>query len=246
MTPKEQLEIIRQGAEEIISEEQLLLKLESGKPLRVKAGFDPTAPDLHLGHTVLIRKLRQLQRLGHKVFFLIGDFTGMIGDPSGRSQTRPALSRNQVLQNSHTYQEQIFKLLEPAKTEVMFNSDWLDALAPQDIIRLCGHYTLARMLERNDFSERLRTGQPIGIHELIYPLLQAYDSICLKADMEIGGTDQKFNLLVGRELQRDYAQPPQVILTLPLLEGTDGKQKMSKSCLTSDNFLRDHQLFTLT
>jgi tyrosyl-tRNA synthetase len=233
MTPNNQLELIKSGAEEIILEQELLKKLEraetTGQPLNIKAGFDPTAPDLHLGHTVLINKLKTFQQLGHRIFFLIGDFTGMIGDPSGRNQARTALSREQVLENAQTYQEQIFKLLDEEKTEIVFNSQWMQPMQAGDLIRLCSHYTIARMLERNDFSQRYSQKQPISIHEFIYPLIQGYDSIRLKADVELGGTDQKFNLLVGRELQRDYGQEPQVIITLPLLEGTDGVEKMSKS-----------------
>lgn len=226
---QEQLSVIRRGADEVLVEAELLIKLERGIPLRVKAGFDPTAPDLHLGHTVLINKLRQLQDLGHQVIFLIGDFTGMIGDPSGKSATRPPLTREQVLENAETYKTQVFKILDPAKTEVAFNSSWMDQLTPSDFIRLASQYTVARMLERDDFSKRYSTNQPIAIHEFLYPLVQGYDSVALKADIELGGTDQKFNLLMGRELQRSYGQESQCIITMPLLEGLDGVKKMSKS-----------------
>jgi len=225
----EQLALIRRGAEEILLESELLLKLESGKPLRIKAGFDPTAPDLHLGHTVLLNKLRQFQQLGHQVIFLIGDFTGMIGDPSGKSVTRPPLTREQVLANAETYKTQVFKILDPQKTEIAFNSTWMDALTPADFIRLAGQYSVARMLERDDFAKRYSSGQSIAIHEFLYPLVQGYDSVALHADVELGGTDQKFNLLMGRELQRAYGQAPQCVLTMPLLEGLDGVKKMSKS-----------------
>ncbi len=228
-----QFELIKSGANEIIPEEELIKKLKlsasTGKPLRVKAGFDPTAPDLHLGHTVLINKLKTFQQLGHQVIFLIGDFTGMIGDPTGKNQTRPPLTRAQVLENAQTYKEQIFKLLDEEKTQIVFNSKWMLPMSAQDLIKLCSHYTIARMLERNDFSKRYADNRPISIHEFIYPLIQGYDSVELQADIELGGTDQKFNLLVGRELQRDYKQSPQVIITLPLLEGVDGVEKMSKS-----------------
>ncbi|PCB37822.1 tyrosine--tRNA ligase, partial [Pseudomonas aeruginosa] len=216
-------------ADEILVEAELVAKLKRGQPLRIKAGFDPTAPDLHLGHTVLINKLRQFQDLGHQVIFLIGDFTGMIGDPSGKSVTRPPLTREQVLENAETYKSQVFKILDPAKTEVAFNSTWMDQLTPADFIRLASQYTVARMLERDDFSKRYASNQPIAIHEFLYPLVQGYDSVALKADVELGGTDQKFNLLMGRELQRAYGQEAQVILTMPLLEGLDGVKKMSKS-----------------
>jgi len=226
---EEQLALIKRGADEILVEAELLDKLRRGKPLRVKAGFDPTAPDLHLGHTVLINKLRQFQELGHQVIFLIGDFTGMIGDPSGKSVTRPPLTREQVLENAETYKSQVFKILDPARTEVAFNSTWMDKLGPADFIRLASHYTVARMLERDDFSKRYEGNQPIAIHEFLYPLVQGYDSVALQADIELGGTDQKFNLLMGRELQRSYGQEPQCILTMPLLEGLDGVKKMSKS-----------------
>ncbi|MCT1146633.1 tyrosine--tRNA ligase [Pseudomonas aeruginosa] len=226
---EEQLALIQRGADEILVEAELVAKLRRGQPLRIKAGFDPTAPDLHLGHTVLINKLRQFQDLGHQVIFLIGDFTGMIGDPSGKSVTRPPLTREQVLENAETYKSQVFKILDPAKTEVAFNSTWMDQLTPADFIRLASQYTVARMLERDDFSKRYASNQPIAIHEFLYPLVQGYDSVALKADVELGGTDQKFNLLMGRELQRAYGQEAQVILTMPLLEGLDGVKKMSKS-----------------
>ena len=226
---EEQLALIQRGADEILVEAELVAKLKRGQPLRIKAGFDPTAPDLHLGHTVLINKLRQFQDLGHQVIFLIGDFTGMIGDPSGKSVTRPPLTREQVLENAETYKSQVFKILDPAKTEVAFNSTWMDQLTPADFIRIASQYTVARMLERDDFSKRYASNQPIAIHEFLYPLVQGYDSVALKADVELGGTDQKFNLLMGRELQRAYGQEAQVILTMPLLEGLDGVKKMSKS-----------------
>ncbi|MFF6741073.1 tyrosine--tRNA ligase [Pseudomonas aeruginosa] len=226
---EEQLALIQRGADEILVEAELVAKLKRGQPLRIKAGFDPTAPDLHLGHTVLINKLRQFQDLGHQVIFLIGDFTGMIGNPSGKSVTRPPLTREQVLENAETYKSQVFKILDPAKTEVAFNSTWMDQLTPADFIRLASQYTVARMLERDDFSKRYASNQPIAIHEFLYPLVQGYDSVALKADVELGGTDQKFNLLMGRELQRAYGQEAQVILTMPLLEGLDGVKKMSKS-----------------
>lgn len=226
---EEQLALIQRGADEILVEAELVAKLKRGQPLRIKAGFDPTAPDLHLGHTVLINKLRQFQDLGHQVIFLIGDFTGMIGDPSGKSVTRPPLTREQVLENAETYKSQVFKILDPAKTEVAFNSTWMDQLTPADFIRLASQYTVARMLERDDFSKRYASNQPIAIHEFLYPLVQGYDSVALKADVELGGTDQKFNLLMGRELQRAYGQEAQVILTMPLMEGLDGVKKMSKS-----------------
>lgn len=225
----EQLALIKRGADEILVESELRTKLERGTPLRIKAGFDPTAPDLHLGHTVLINKLRQFQELGHQVLFLIGDFTGMIGDPSGKNVTRLPLTREQVLANAETYKEQVFKILDPALTEVMFNSAWMDQMGAADMIQLAGKYTVARMLERDDFDKRYKGGQSIAIHEFLYPLVQGYDSVAMKADVELGGTDQKFNLLMGRELQRQYGQEPQVILTMPLLEGLDGVKKMSKS-----------------
>lgn len=226
---EEQLALIKRGAEEILVESELVAKLQRGQPLRIKAGFDPTAPDLHLGHTVLINKLRQFQELGHQVVFLIGDFTGMIGDPSGKNATRPPLTREQVLENAETYKAQVFKILDPARTEVAFNSSWMDKLSPADFIRLASQYTVARMLERDDFHKRYTGNQSIAIHEFLYPLVQGYDSVALKADVELGGTDQKFNLLMGRELQRAYGQESQVILTMPLLEGLDGVKKMSKS-----------------
>ena len=226
---EEQLALIKRGAEELLVEAELIEKLKRGQPLRIKAGFDPTAPDLHLGHTVLINKLRQFQDLGHQVIFLIGDFTGMIGDPSGKSATRPPLTREQVLDNAETYKTQVFKILDPAKTEVAFNSTWMDKMAPADFIRLTSQYTVARMLERDDFDKRYSTNQPIAIHEFLYPLVQGYDSVELRADVELGGTDQKFNLLMGRELQRAYGQEAQCVLTMPLLEGLDGVKKMSKS-----------------
>ncbi len=229
LSPEEQLGIIKRGVVEIIEEEELLKKLKEGRPLRIKAGFDPTAPDLHLGHTVLLQKLRQFQQLGHEVYFVIGDFTAMIGDPTGRSETRPPLSREEVLENAKTYEHQVFKILDPEKTNIVFNSTWLSGLGTEGIIKLAGKYTVARMLERDDFSKRFKEGIPIYIHEFIYPLLQGYDSVFLKADVELGGTDQKFNLLVGRDLQRAFGQEPQVCITLPLLVGLDGVRKMSKS-----------------
>ncbi len=225
----ESMELIRRGADEILLEESLVKKLERGKPLRVKAGFDPTAPDLHLGHTVLINKLRQFQELGHEVTFLIGDFTGMIGDPTGKNVTRKALTREEVLKNAETYQEQIFKILDREKTIIRFNSEWMTELGAAGLIQLAAKHTVARMLERDDFSKRYKSGQPIAIHEFLYPLVQGYDSVALQADVELGGTDQKFNLLVGRQLQEVYGQEPQVVLTMPILEGLDGVQKMSKS-----------------
>jgi len=225
----EALEIIARGTEEILVVEELRKKLESGRPLRIKAGFDPTAPDLHLGHTVLINKLHQFQELGHEVLFLIGDFTGMIGDPTGKSATRPPLTRDDVLENAKTYEEQIFKILDPERTLVVFNSSWMGSMDAADLIQLAAKHTVARMLERDDFSKRYRGGQPIAVHEFLYPLIQGYDSVALKADVELGGTDQKFNLLVGRQLQESYGQEPQVVVTLPILEGLDGVQKMSKS-----------------
>ena len=224
-----QLKIIKRGCDELLVESELAGKLESGRALRVKAGFDPTAPDLHLGHTVLINKLRQLQDLGHHVLFLIGDFTGMIGDPSGKNATRPPLSREEIVQNAATYADQVFRILDREKTQVVFNSTWMDRFSAADVIRLAATHTVARMLERDDFSKRYRGSQPIAIHEFLYPLVQGYDSVALKADLELGGTDQKFNLLVGRELQKHFGQPPQVILTMPLLEGLNGVDKMSKS-----------------
>ena len=229
MDIKEQLEEIRRGANEILVEQELADKLKSGKPLRVKAGFDPTAPDLHIGHTVLINKLRQFQELGHDVIFLIGDFTGMIGDPTGKNTTRPPLTRDDVIRNAATYQEQVFKILDRDKTEIAFNSTWMNKFTSADMVRLAASYTVARMLERDDFGKRYKSGQPIAIHEFLYPLVQGYDSVALEADVELGGTDQKFNLLVGRELQRHHGMPSQCILTMPLLEGLDGVNKMSKS-----------------
>jgi tyrosyl-tRNA synthetase len=226
---EESLAIIKRGADEILLEAELVEKLKKNKPLRIKAGFDPTAPDLHLGHTVLINKLRQFQDLGHEVLFLIGDFTGMIGDPTGKSATRPPLTRDDVIENARSYEQQIFKILDPEKTLVMFNSSWMNEMSPSDLIQLAAKHTVARMLERDDFSKRYKNGQPIAIHEFLYPLIQGYDSVAMKADVELGGTDQKFNLLVGRELQKHYGQEQQVVLTMPILEGLDGVQKMSKS-----------------
>jgi tyrosyl-tRNA synthetase len=225
----EALQLIKRGAEEILLEEELLERFKEGRPLRVKAGFDPTAPDLHLGHTVLINKLRQFQDLGHQVMFLIGDFTGMIGDPTGKNVTRKPLSREEVIENARTYEQQIFKILDPEQTLIIFNSSWMNAMHPSELIQLAARYTVARMLERDDFNKRYTSGQPIAIHEFLYPLIQGYDSVAMQADIELGGTDQKFNLLVGRELQKHYGQRPQVILTMPILEGLDGVQKMSKS-----------------
>ena len=225
----EALARIKRGADELIVEEELVRKLETGRPLRIKLGLDPTAPDLHLGHTVVINKLRHFQDLGHVVQFLIGDFTGMIGDPTGKNQTRPPLSREQILENAKSYRAQMSKILDPEKTQVMFNSEWSDKLGAEGMIRLASRYTIARLLERDDFSKRYKAGQPIAVHEMLYPLMQGYDSVAMKADVELGGTDQKFNLLVGRELQRHYGQEPQCIMTMPLLEGTDGVEKMSKS-----------------
>ena len=224
-----QLETIRRGCDELLVEAELVEKLKKGVPLRVKAGFDPTAPDLHIGHTVLINKLRQLQDLGHHILFLVGDFTGMIGDPTGKNATRPPLSREEVAKNAQTYTEQAFKILDRSKTEVVFNSTWMDKMSAVDMIKLAASHTVARMLERDDFSKRYKGNQPIAIHEFLYPLVQGYDSVVLKADIELGGADQKFNLLMGRELQKHYGQPPQCILTMPLLEGLDGVNKMSKS-----------------
>lgn len=226
---EESLELIKRGAVDLLLEEELVERLKSGRPLRVKAGFDPTAPDLHLGHTVLINKLRQFQELGHHVMFLIGDFTGMIGDPTGKNVTRKPLNREKILENAQTYQEQVFKILDPDKTEVLFNSSWFERMTPADFIHLAAKHTVARMLERDDFGKRYANGQPIAIHEFLYPLVQGYDSVAMRADVELGGTDQKFNLLVGRELQKHYHQPPQIVLTMPILEGLDGVQKMSKS-----------------
>jgi tyrosyl-tRNA synthetase len=224
-----QLEQIRRGSVEIINEEELIAKLRSGAPLRIKAGFDPTAPDLHLGHTVLIQKLKHFQELGHQVIFLIGDFTGMIGDPSGKSETRKKLTREEVLRNAETYKKQIFKILDQERTEIAFNSTWMDKFSAADFIELCSRYTVARMLERDDFEKRFKGNQPISIHEFLYPLVQGYDSVALRADVELGGTDQKFNLLMGRHLQREHSQASQIVLTMPILEGLDGVQKMSKS-----------------
>jgi tyrosyl-tRNA synthetase len=226
---EEALAVIQRGVDELIPESELAAKLKEGRPLRIKAGFDPTAPDLHLGHTVLINKLRQFQDLGHQVIFLIGDFTGMIGDPTGKSATRPPLTEEQVAQNAVSYKEQVFKILDPDKTQVVFNSDWMRKLSAADMIRLAGQYSVARMLERDDFHKRYEAEQSIAIHEFLYPLVQGYDSVALEADVELGGTDQKFNLLMGRHLQRLYGQRPQVVLTMPILEGLDGVQKMSKS-----------------
>ncbi len=233
MTVDEQLTFLREGVAELIQPQELRARLarsaETGKPLRIKAGFDPTAPDLHLGHTVMLRRMRRFQDLGHTVIFLIGDFTGLIGDPSGRSATRKPLSREEIAQNAETYKQQVFKILDPDKTTIDFNSRWMTSFSSEQFLGLAARYTVARMLERDDFSKRLKKRQPISIHELFYPLIQGYDSVVLEADVEMGGTDQKFNLLVGRELQREYEQEPQVLLMLPLLEGLDGVQKMSKS-----------------
>ncbi len=229
LTPNESLEFIKRGCDELIVESEMLEKLSTGRPLRIKAGFDPTAPDLHLGHTVLINKMRQFQQLGHHVMFLIGDFTGLIGDPSGRNATRPALTPEQIAANAETYKTQVFKILDPDKTEVMFNSKWGNELGAAGMIRLASSYTVARMLERDDFSKRYAEQKPIAVHEFLYPLMQGYDSVAMKSDVELGGTDQKFNLLVGRELQKQHGQAPQCILTMPLLEGLDGVNKMSKS-----------------
>tara|TARA_B100000401_G_scaffold435143_1_gene376425 strand:- start:389 stop:1576 length:1188 start_codon:yes stop_codon:yes gene_type:complete len=231
---KKNLNLIKRGIDELISEDELLAKLKSNKQLVVKAGFDPTAPDLHLGHTVLINKLRHFQQLGHKVIFLIGDFTGMIGDPSGKNKTRPALDEVDIKENAKSYKEQVFKILDPKLTDVRFNSEWSNQLGAEGIIKLASQYNLARMLERDDFNKRYKSNQTIALHEFLYPLIQANDSIALEADIELGGTDQKFNLLVGRELQRAYGQEPQVVITVPILEGLDGKNKMSKSL---DNYV---------
>ena len=227
--PPEILAELRRGADEILRESELAERLKSARPLRVKAGFDPTAPDLHLGHTVLINKLRQFQAFGHEVIFVIGDFTGMIGDPSGKNIARKPLSAQEIAANAATYKEQIYKILDAGKTRVEFNSRWLNALGSAGMVKLAAHHTVARMLERDDFKKRFDSGQPIAIHEFLYPLVQAYDSVALQADVELGGTDQKFNLLVGRQLQEQYGQPPQIVLTMPILEGLDGVQKMSKS-----------------
>lgn len=229
ISTKKAIELISRGVEEVLIEEELKKKLDSGKRLNIKAGFDPTAPDLHLGHTVLINKLRQFQTLGHQIIFLIGDFTGMIGDPSGKSATRPPLSTREVKENAKTYQEQIFKILDPDLTKVVFNSSWMNKMNAADLIRLASHHTVARMLERDDFDKRYKSNQSISIHEFLYPLIQGYDSIALDADVELGGTDQKFNLLVGRQLQQVHGKTPQVVITMPILEGLDGSQKMSKS-----------------
>jgi tyrosyl-tRNA synthetase len=228
-SPEETLELIRRGTDEILLEEDLLARLKTGKPLHVKAGFDPTAPDLHLGHTLLLNKMRQFQDLGHKVTFLIGDFTGMIGDPSGKNETRPPLTKEQVVENAATYRKQVFKVLDPDNTNIQFNSEWMDKLSAADMIKLAATHTVARMLERDDFHKRYHAGQSIAIHEFLYPLLQGYDSVAMRADIELGGTDQKFNLLMGRELQKHLGQKPQVVITLPLLIGLDGVKKMSKS-----------------
>jgi tyrosyl-tRNA synthetase len=229
LPPAQQIDELRRGATELLTEADLVRKLERGRPLKVKAGFDPTAPDLHLGHTVLINKMRQFQELGHVAIFLIGDFTGMIGDPSGKNATRPRLTPEEVRANARTYQEQIYKILDPDKTVIDFNSRWFGQMGAAGMIELAAKYTVARMLERDDFAKRYKSNQPIAVHEFLYPLVQGYDSVALQADVELGGTDQKFNLLVGRALQADYGQEPQVVLTMPLLEGTDGVQKMSKS-----------------
>ena len=229
VSTEEALALIKRGAEEILLESELVKKLEEGRSLRIKAGFDPTAPDLHLGHTVLLNKLRRFQDLGHEILFLIGDFTGMIGDPTGKNTARPALTRKEVEDNAQSYTQQVFKILDPEKTTVMFNSSWMSEMNAADMISLAAKHTVARMLERDDFSDRYKSGQPIAIHEFLYPLVQGYDSVAMKADVELGGTDQKFNLLVGRELQKQHGQTPQVILTMPILEGLDGVQKMSKS-----------------
>ena len=226
---EEQMALLSRGADEIIQEDELRERIASGRPLRVKAGFDPTAPDLHLGHTVLINKLRQFQELGHHVMFLIGDFTGMIGDPTGKSATRPPLSPEDIKRNAETYKEQVFKILDPDKTEVVFNSTWMNEVGAAGMIKLAGQYTVARMLERDDFDKRYRANQSIAIHEFLYPLVQGYDSVAMEADVELGGTDQKFNLLMGRTLQKAHGQAPQICLTMPILEGLDGVQKMSKS-----------------
>ncbi|MGR8934066.1 MAG: tyrosine--tRNA ligase [Gammaproteobacteria bacterium] len=225
----EALEQLLRGTEEVLLKEDLIKRLQRGTPLRVKAGFDPTAPDLHLGHTVLINKLKQFQDLGHEVLFLIGDFTGMIGDPTGKNVTRKPLTRDEVIENAETYEQQIFKILDPNKTLVLFNSSWMNAMTSADLIQLAAKYTVARMLERDDFSKRYKGGQPIAVHEFLYPLIQGYDSVAMSADVELGGTDQKFNLLVGRHLQEIYGQEPQIVMTMPILEGVDGVQKMSKS-----------------
>ncbi|MDH5632408.1 MAG: tyrosine--tRNA ligase [Gammaproteobacteria bacterium] len=220
---------LKRGTEEILLEDDLKQRLAENRPLRIKAGFDPTAPDIHVGHTVLINKMRQFQDLGHEVIFLIGDFTGMIGDPTGKNSTRPPLTRDEVIENARSYEEQVYKILNPEKTLVMFNSSWMNEIGSAGMIQLAARHTVARMLERDDFSKRYSSGKPIAIHEFLYPLVQGYDSVAIKADVELGGTDQKFNMLVGRELQKDYGQKPQVVMTVPILEGTDGVNKMSKS-----------------
>lgn len=230
----EQMQLIGRGVEELIQEPELRDKLAKGRPLRIKAGFDPTAPDIHLGHTVLLNKLRHFQELGHQAVFLIGDFTGTIGDPTGRNVTRKSLTTDEVIANAQSYEEQIYRILDPEKTEVLFNSSWMNKLSPADFIAIASHHTVARMLERDDFSKRYKSGQAIAIHEFLYPLVQGYDSVAIKADVELGGTDQKFNLLVGRDLQKIYGQNPQTVITMPILEGTDGVQKMSKSL---DNYI---------
>lgn len=229
MSLEQTLAEIRRGTEEILLEEELVKKLESGRPLRIKAGFDPTAPDLHLGHTVLMNKMRQFQDRGHTVIFLIGDFTGLIGDPSGKNSTRPPLTPEQIAQNAETYKEQVFKILDPEKTEIRFNSEWFNQLGAAGMIKLAARHSVARMLERDDFKKRYKANESIAIHEFLYPLVQGYDSVALEADVELGGTDQKFNLLVGRELQKSEGQEPQVVIMTPLLEGLDGEKKMSKS-----------------
>ena len=229
MQKEDVLAQLLRGTDEVLVEHELIKKLAEDRPLRIKAGFDPTAPDLHLGHTVLINKLKQFQDLGHDVLFLIGDFTGMIGDPTGKNVTRKPLTREEVMENAQTYQDQIFKILDPAKTEVMFNSTWMNAMSPAELIQLAAKHTVARMLERDDFNKRFKSGQPIAIHEFLYPLIQGYDSVAMKSDVELGGTDQKFNLLMGRQLQEIFGQKPQVVMTMPILEGLDGVQKMSKS-----------------
>ncbi len=226
---EEVLNNLLRGVEEILVKHEFVKKLEEGKPLRIKAGFDPTAPDLHLGHTVLINKLKQFQDLGHEILFLIGDFTGMIGDPTGKNVTRKPLTKEEVLENAKSYQEQVFKILDPDKTKILFNSTWMNAMSPADLIQLAAKHTVARMLERDDFSKRYKGGHAIAIHEFLYPLIQGYDSVVMKADVELGGTDQKFNLLVGRQLQEVHGQSPQIVITMPILEGLDGVQKMSKS-----------------
>jgi tyrosyl-tRNA synthetase len=230
----EQLDELRRGAEEILREDELEERLETGRPLRIKVGFDPTAPDLHLGHTVLLNKMSQFQALGHEIIFLIGDFTGMIGDPSGKSVTRPPLTPEEVSANAKTYEEQVYKILDPERTRLEFNSKWMSSLSAEELIQLAARHTVARMLERDDFQKRYKSGKAIALHEFLYPLVQGYDSVALEADVELGGTDQKFNLLVGRQLQQAYGQPPQVVLTMPLLEGLDGVNKMSKSL---DNYI---------